>query len=88
MCKSKELSIDLKDHITNWYKLGKSLEAILKQLQDQLYKQLFVSIKWMAQLCNCHYREQRQTIICCWEKTGQDGLESFKKNTKRQVSAN
>ena len=50
--------------------------------EDQLYKQLFVSIKCMAQLCHCHH-QKTQTITCCWEKTGQD-VKSQTKATKKQ----
>ena len=55
--KSKELSTAataLKEHIIGLNKSIKSLGAISKhRSQEQLYKQLFVNIKCMAQLCLC-----------------------------------
>ena len=37
--------------------------------QDQLYKQLYASIKCTAQSCHCHSQEETPTITCCWENT-------------------
>ena len=54
--KSKELSIDLKEHIIDLNKSEKSLGAISKQLQipRSTMQKTVVSINFMAQLCHCH----------------------------------
>ena len=59
MGKSKELSIDLKENITDVNKSGKTLKANSKQLQvSRPTAQTTVSIKFMAQLCHCHHQEE------------------------------
>ena len=77
MGKSEELSTDLKEHIVVSHPFQSSYRS-----QDQLHKQLSVSIKCMTQFCQCH-EQKTPTITCCWEKTGQDGQESTKKHNCR-----
>ena len=49
MGKSKELSIDLKEHIIDLNKSGKSLEAISKQIQiPRLNVQLQLQSAWYS----------------------------------------
>lgn len=55
MGKSKELSMDLEKQITDLNKSGKSLGAILKQLQVPS------SIKCLAQLHHCHDQEENRS---------------------------
>ena len=75
MGKSTELSIDLKERITDLYE---SLGAISKQLQIQRSVQkTIVSIKFMAQLGHYHDQEENSKSSC-WEKTGRDGQYSTK----------
>ena len=64
MGKSKELSIDLKEHIIDCNKSGKSLGAISKQLHVlRSTVQTAVSIKCLAQLCHCHNQEENTITL-------------------------
>ena len=53
--------------------------------QEQMYKQLFLSIKNMAQLRHCHSQKKMQTITCCREKIGEDGQESTRNHPKSSL---
>ena len=72
MRKFKELSIDLKEHIID-LKSNKQLSTAFK------YKVhgTVVSLPRSGR--------RKQTITCCWEKTGQDGQESTQKHQKKSL---
>ena len=80
MGKSMELSIDLKDHIIDLQKSGKSLAAISKQLQVPKSNEQTTVCKYSVNgtVVSMPRSGRKQTISCCWEKTGQDGQESTK----------
>ena len=81
MEKFKELSVDLKEHIIDLNKSGKSLGDISNQLQfwqDQLCKQLFVYVSLPT------IGRKHKPLRAAERKLVQDGQES-NKNTKKQV---
>ena len=69
--KSKELSIDLEEHIIDLNKSGKSLEAISKQLQVPRSTVQTVSIKCMVQLENTSYHQLLRENCSGWSRVNQ-----------------
>ena len=85
MGESKELSVDLKDHITDLQKSGKSLAAISKQLQapKSTEQTTVCGIEWMPQLCQYHDQEENKPAA---ERKLVRMAKSQPKTTKKQVS--
>ena len=83
---SKELSFDLKEHIIDLNKSGKSLGAIPKQLQVSRSTVHTTVWKCKAQLCHCHDQEENKSYhMLLRKKLVRKGQESTKTHQKASL---